>query len=694
MDIWDKLQAIWDNHEMQKHIEKLSEYQRDPSCRKCYRNLEDRKELKEFLEFWKILKELIPQVGTFIWNTIINFSNLIPNEDEATVKVKKRRKVINVIIYSIRYDEKPEYTYKGIETIIEIIMENWLRVDDEGKIMVSVNKIKEEIQTNEEIIEFGHRIGEKEIERRFNEYWLWYKMKTGVVEESDRTRDYFKGLLYLEETIANKENKWKVTRFQRSMRYTTKVAYLKYKDGWKNNQLTEEIIKEFITSKQFEARISDAGSSELNLVDSEISEDSSDDKETSGLSIADIKEKLNRKGVLIEELKIERVIRLGYGPNQILVVEFWVKYNELENLSDEKLKSELDEWVRMKTQENKEAIAKFEQIIAKLGIVMSEGIIWYLYNWGFSEEDIGNRRFLQEYMGLIKIYPLINEKNQVIVRMLLKQFNEEGERAETEEWLERAQENEIKVSESELLTLWNMGYTEEEVFTEGLIGKFQEIKDGLKTAVTRELDLWLAKKRNKKEVENESSREEDEIDKTIMAVYELLLETENELTKIDISRILRLGFDQYELVTDGFIREYKVVHKKDDKKHVKIYLNINFHEELMTHKRTPALTRNRTLRFRAGFLVPKNGKEPRFVRVGFRSLEKVKPRFVRSGGFPNSEVRKRTKICFGLTSEDRKKRNQDSFGWISDEWMNQNQDSIKQVFFNHKNIYKIKINGK
>ncbi|PKY32913.1 hypothetical protein RhiirB3_451444 [Rhizophagus irregularis] len=145
MDIWDKLQAIWDNHEMQKHIEKLSEYQRDPSCRKCYRNLEDRKELKEFLEFWKILKELIPQVGTFTWNTIINFSNLIPNEDEATVKVKKRRKAINVIIYSIRYDEKPEYTYKGIETIIEIIMENWLRVDDEGKIMVSVDKIKEEI---------------------------------------------------------------------------------------------------------------------------------------------------------------------------------------------------------------------------------------------------------------------------------------------------------------------------------------------------------------------------------------------------------------------------------------------------------------------------------------------------------------------------------------------------------------------
>lgn len=134
------------------------------------------------------------------------------------------------------------------------------------------------------------------------------------------------------------------------MRYITRVIGPKYKDGWKNNQLTEKIIEEFIMSKQFEMRLSDARSSEFNLGSSEISKNSSedDDKETSGMSIAKIKEKLERKEVPVEELKIERAIRLEYTLKQILVIEFWVKYNELENRSDEKLKNELDEWVRMK----------------------------------------------------------------------------------------------------------------------------------------------------------------------------------------------------------------------------------------------------------------------------------------------------------------------------------------------------------
>ncbi|CAB4424158.1 unnamed protein product [Rhizophagus irregularis] len=168
---------------------------------------------------------------------------------------------------------------------------------DKGEIMVGIDEIKEEIQTNEEIVEFGHRIGKKEIESRFNEFW--------------------------DETIANKENKWKVVRFQKSMRYTTKVTYPKYKDGWKNNQLTEEIIEEFITSKQFEIRLSDARSSEFNIGSSEVSENDSenDDKEKSSMSIAEIKEKLEKKGIPIEELKIERAIRLGYTLKQILVCD-------------------------------------------------------------------------------------------------------------------------------------------------------------------------------------------------------------------------------------------------------------------------------------------------------------------------------------------------------------------------------------
>ncbi|EXX70847.1 hypothetical protein RirG_083780 [Rhizophagus irregularis DAOM 197198w] len=116
------------------------------------------------------------------------------------------------------------------------------------------------------------------------------------------------------------------------------------------------------------------------------------------------------------------------------------------------------------------------------------------------------------------MYPM-NEKNKVMIRELLKQFNEEAGKMETAEWLEKAQEKGIEILESELSVLWNMGYTEEEVFTEGLIEKFQEIKNELKPIVLRELDLW----------------------------------------------ILRLGFDQYEIVIDGFVKEYKSVREKDDK---------------------------------------------------------------------------------------------------------------------------------
>lgn len=151
---------------------------------------------------------------------------------------------------------------------------------------------------------------------------------------------------------------------------------------------------------------------------------------------------------------------------------------------------------RTKAQENTEAIERFRQIIDNLGVVMSNDAIWHLYNWRFDEKDIGNRRFLQEYLGLIKMYPM-NEKNKVMIRELLKQFNEEAGKMETAEWLEKAQEKGIEILESELSVLWNMGYTEEEVFTEGLIEKFQEIKNELKPIVLRELDLWLAKKRKK-----------------------------------------------------------------------------------------------------------------------------------------------------------------------------------------------------
>ncbi|RGB23452.1 hypothetical protein C1646_774483 [Rhizophagus diaphanus] len=145
---------------------------------------------------------------------------------------------------------------------------------------------------------------------------------------------------------------------------------------------------------------------------------------------------------------------------------------------------------------------------------------------------------------LLKIYceGKVNEVNKTIVRERLREFIEEGGKTEVAEWLEKAQEI-------------GMSYRK----------KFQEIKDKLKTFVVKELDKWLVQGRKKKESKDESNNEEDEKEKVVTSMYERLSGTENELTKADIRRILELGFDQYEMIIDGFVREYKSIQEKDDK---------------------------------------------------------------------------------------------------------------------------------
>ncbi|GET65206.1 hypothetical protein RIR_jg21500.t1 [Rhizophagus irregularis DAOM 181602=DAOM 197198] len=65
-----------------------------------------------------------------------------------------------------------------------------------------------------------------------------------------------------------------------------------------------------------------------------------------------------------------------------------------------------------------------------------------------------------------------------------------------------------------------------------------------------------------------------------------------------------------------------------------------------------------------GFLVPKNGKEPRFVSGGFLVPKNGKePRFVRVG-FPRTE---KPKDSFGWASQERKTQRFVRFGWASEE---------------------------
>ncbi|RGB25264.1 hypothetical protein C1646_771979 [Rhizophagus diaphanus] len=138
MDIYDDLVKIWDKHYKQKHENKSLKYEKDWSCPRCYSE-----------------------------KIVLNFEGYLEKGyDDEAIKVK-RMKAIDVIIRSIRYSGKPTKTYRRISTVIEMIIEKCVRKSDEDIIMGNEEVLKQELENNREIKRFGHRIGEKEIERRF-----------------------------------------------------------------------------------------------------------------------------------------------------------------------------------------------------------------------------------------------------------------------------------------------------------------------------------------------------------------------------------------------------------------------------------------------------------------------------------------------------------------------------------------------
>lgn len=64
------------------------------------------------------------------------------------------------------------------------------------------------------------------------------------------TINNFGKLIFLEEMIANDENREQVRIFQRGFTYTTHRE--RYKQPWKSEDLIDQIIRKFVESQQFE----------------------------------------------------------------------------------------------------------------------------------------------------------------------------------------------------------------------------------------------------------------------------------------------------------------------------------------------------------------------------------------------------------------------------------------------------------
>ncbi|CAB4424003.1 unnamed protein product [Rhizophagus irregularis] len=110
------------------------------------------------------------------------------------------------------------------------------------------------------------------------------------------------------------------------------------------------------------------------------------------------------------------------------------------------------------------------------------------------------------------------------------QYTIDERKEEISELLNYAKENEIEISERELTKLWNMGYEGNEIFEEGFLERFHEVKDGLEHTIKKELRLWKEGK--------EEDVEMDEELKELNTLYEIITEQGYEIEKADIKDYL------------------------------------------------------------------------------------------------------------------------------------------------------------
>ncbi|CAB4427454.1 unnamed protein product [Rhizophagus irregularis] len=271
---------------------------------------------------------------TFNWNTITNFRKYLDEGYDSEDTEIQRMKAIDVMIKSIRYSKRPGKTYKGISTMIEIIIEKCVRRIDENIIVGDEKVLRQELENDKEIKRFGHRIGEKEIERRFKRFMEWFENEVNVKSPKYLAIRNFKELLYLEETIVNDNERWKVEKFQKNFNYGTEKDYVM---PWKNSRLTDEIIKEFIKEKSFAILIRELDSDKFEIISSDESEIGSDDEKSKvkKTSIKEIVELLSRWGIWITEGDVSRIMRMGFMDHMI-TVKFWEEYQKIQENSDEK----------------------------------------------------------------------------------------------------------------------------------------------------------------------------------------------------------------------------------------------------------------------------------------------------------------------------------------------------------------------
>ncbi|CAB4416256.1 unnamed protein product [Rhizophagus irregularis] len=164
-DIYDELEEIKDKHEIEKHNESKERYQVDPSCLKCYSTNE--MEIGDWFErFWRIFRKVILEAKSYNRNTyakLLEYIILIRKDGEERYpssrkkrdrEFEKRRKegekLLDIVVRSIRYENKPDYLKMGVTSVIKVICEHYIFNEDDELILD--DKAEENLLGNRELL--------------------------------------------------------------------------------------------------------------------------------------------------------------------------------------------------------------------------------------------------------------------------------------------------------------------------------------------------------------------------------------------------------------------------------------------------------------------------------------------------------------------------------------------------------------
>ncbi|RGB34907.1 hypothetical protein C1646_760014, partial [Rhizophagus diaphanus] len=254
-----------------------------------------------FKKFWDILFKFEPMILTYNDVTLkglLGLPSMDNREREDTIHKGKCRDIVDRIIESIKYKQQPTMREK----------EDW------------------------------------DVENRFQKFWEWYDTILEMGMKVDRIRDEdlaevmtrFRKLLYMEEKIAEDEKEtdnmiWMITNL---IEYREVPEERPRVDSitavW--DRYIQKIRQRFIDTRQF-------------------TKEPEDSEKEDGIewSVELLKEKIEEMGGKLADEDIQRIWNLRIRMELVLTEDFLGAFFERKNLSDEKLKDEMKDWLEQET---------------------------------------------------------------------------------------------------------------------------------------------------------------------------------------------------------------------------------------------------------------------------------------------------------------------------------------------------------